>query len=256
MGGGTMLITLISPGSPVPSFSGESRTFKASVNMDDPIVRWKLDGVLVQEHIPQEYMDLPANTELSYTTTASFGIHELEIEAEKDGVLVSNSWIWNVDRVVNNCSNTYLSNSGEIYIKITDANLHQRSDGSYYVDVDWFVHGCQTTAQRAANGEIMLPLDGPCCEMIITVGVSWDYIGQPGEPSPFPDNHVQEINLCSKSGSSTFEISNNECRVFVKLHTECFAYLISEAIPPYIPAVVIPIRVCVAEENGSCSCNL
>jgi hypothetical protein len=101
MGGGGMLITLISPTSPVSNRAGESRTFKASVNMDNPIVRWKLDGVLVQAA-----MNLPANTEMSYTANAVAGIHELKVEAEKNGVLVSKSWTWNVDELISSCSNS------------------------------------------------------------------------------------------------------------------------------------------------------
>ncbi|MDK2834180.1 MAG: hypothetical protein PWP63_1267 [Methanolobus sp.] len=216
MGGGTMLITLISPGSPVSNFSGESRTFKASVNMDDPIVRWKLDGVLVQEHIPQEYMDLPANTELSYTTTASFGIHELEIEAEKDGVLVSNSWIWNVGEIVSSCSNSYMSGSGNLYIKIKNAILFRRPNGTYYVNVDWSVHGCETFRQESYPYKR--------CKMTVTTRVSWDYIAIPGQPSPYPPEQVQEIDSCSGSGSNTLEVESRNCVITIHLFVKCFAY--------------------------------
>lgn len=245
-GGGTpeLEITLISPESPVSSYAGESRIFKASVNQDDAIVRWKLDGVLVQTN-----NNPPANTDISYTDDAVFGSHELKVEAEKGGVVVSKSWTWNVDRVVNDCSNSYLSGSGEIYIDIESAILYERPNGTYYIHVDWFVHGCQTTSQRAANGEIVLPLDGPCCQMVVTTGVSWDYFGIPGEPSPYPSEQVQEIDLCSGHGSNTFEVQSRECSVFVELHTECFAY-------PIVGGVVIPIRTMVAEESGSCYCSL
>jgi len=237
MGGGTMLITLISPGSPVSDLAGESRTFKASVNIDDPVVRWKLDGVLVQEHIPQEDMDLPANTELSYTTTASFGIHELEIEAEKDGVLVSNSWTWNVDEIVGNCSKTHSSTSGDVYIQINNATLYKRSNGTYDVDVNWFVQGCE---------RLKLEYNFPApCEMTVTTNVSWDYVGIPGEPSPYPPEQIQEIDSCSGSGSNTFYIENNHCTVSVKLYVKCYAYF-----PP------IPYKIPVGFEEDSCSCSI
>lgn len=246
-GGGTpeLEITLISPETPVSNYAGEARTFKASVNLDYAIVRWKLDGVLVQTN---NYP--PANTEISYTDDAVFGSHELKVEAEKNGILVSKSWTWNVDELINSCSNFYMSESGEIYINIKNATLYKRIDGTYYVYVDWSVNGCETTRQNAANGDLVLPLpfEGPCCQMIVTAGVSWDYIGIPGEPTPYPPDQVQEIDSCSASGSNTFEVESSSCRVFIKLHTECFAH-------PIIGQLILP-RIMITMEDGSCYCSL
>ncbi len=228
-GGGTpeLEITLISPESPVFNYAGESRTFKASVNQDNVIVRWKLDGVVVQTN-----NNPPANTEISYTDDAVFGSHELKVEAEISGVLVSKSWIWNVDELVGTCTKTHLSISGDVYINIENATLYKRSNGTYYLDVNWFVHGCQTLSQDP---------DFPAtrCELIVTIGVSWNYIGIPGEPSPYPPDQVQEIDSCSGSGFNKFEVQSSECSVNINLFVKCYWYLIL-----------------LGMEEDSCSCSL
>jgi hypothetical protein len=232
MGGGGMLITLISPTSPVSNRAGESRTFKASVNMDNPIVRWKLDGVLVQAA-----MNLPANTEMSFTANAVAGIHELKIEAEKNGVLVSKSWIWNVDELISSCSKSHLSSSGDISINIANAALFRRPNGTYYVDVNWSVQGC---------GRLKLEYNFPApCEMTVTTSVSWNYVGIPGQPSPYPPAQVQEIDLCSGSGFNSFEIESISCSINIQLHVKCYAYF-----PP------VPYKILVGFETDSCSCSL
>ncbi len=233
-GGGTpeLEITLISPESPVFNYAGESRTFKASVNQDNVIVRWKLDGVVVQTN-----NNPPANTEISYTDDAVFGSHELKVEAEISGVLVSKSWIWNVDEVVGTCSITHLSISGDVYIKIENATLYKRSNGTYYLDVNWFVQGCE---------RLKLEYNFPApCEMTVTASVSWDYVGIPGEPSPYPPEQVQEIDSCSGSGSNTFEVDSSHCSVSIKLYVKCYAYF-----PP------IPSKILVGSEEDSCSCSI
>jgi hypothetical protein len=217
-GGGTpgLEITLISPSSPVSNRTGESRTFKAKVNKSNTIVKWKLDGVMVFGHLYP-----PANTELSYSTVApsGSGSHELKVEAEKNGVLVSKSWIWNIDEIIDNCSKTHLSTSGNVYIKIENATLYKRQNGTYYLDVDWFVHGCETYWQDP---------DFPAtrCEMTVTIGVSWDYIGIPGEPLPYPPDQVQEIDSCTKSGTNTFEVQSRACSVNINLFVKCYRYMI------------------------------
>ncbi|MHC1575952.1 MAG: hypothetical protein ACXQTE_01225 [Methanosarcinaceae archaeon] len=179
----------------------------------------------------------PSNTDISYTDDAVFGNHELKVEAEKSGVLVSKSWTWNVDEVVGTCSKTHMSISGDVYIKIENATLYKRPNGTYYLDVDWFVQGCE---RLKLNYNFPAP-----CEMIVTTSVSWDYLGIPGEPSPYPPDQEQEIDSCSGSGSNTFEVQSRECSVSVNLYVKCYAYF-----PP------IPPKILVGSEEDSCSCSI
>lgn len=68
-GGGTpdLEITLRSSESPV-NYAGESRTFKVTVNLNSDVLRWKLDGVVVQTN-----NNPTANTYYTYTDDAVFG---------------------------------------------------------------------------------------------------------------------------------------------------------------------------------------
>lgn len=256
MGGGGIVITRVSPLTPAYDISGSNRTFSIKVNIENPIIRWILDDVIVNEQIPSPGVNTPVNSEYSYTSEATFGNHIMKVEVEKNGVMAFIVWEWNVDECVSTCSNTFFSLSGEIYIKIKKATLYRRPNSTFYITIDWFVHGCQATNQRVSNGEIALPLCGPCCELIVKTGICWNYIGMPGGPSPYPDEQTQEIVVCSSNGSNTFESPLGQCTAYVKLQVKCFAYLISEAIPPLIPAFIIPIRTKVSEEIGVCYCYL
>ncbi|HAE41898.1 MAG TPA: hypothetical protein DCG34_03140 [Clostridiales bacterium] len=251
MGGGGMLITLISPMSPVSNRAGESRTFKASVNMDNPIVRWKLDGVLVQAA-----MNLPANTQMSYTANAVAGIHELKVEAEKNGVLVSKSWTWNVDELISSCSNSYMSSSGNVYVKIKNATLHKRPNGTYSIDIDWYVGACQSIAAGSYN---FSPVTyGPACKMIVTVGVYWNNLTYPGAPADNILQQVQETNTREASGLNTFDNVYRECRAFVKVDVECYAHPVVHLVTPEgeLNVPILTEIVTAAKENGYCACSL
>lgn len=234
MGGGGMLITLISPTSPVSNRAGESRTFKASVNMDNPIVRWKLDGVLVQAA-----MNLPANTEMSFTANAVAGIHELKIEAEKNGVLVSKSWIWNVDELISSSSNSYMSDSGNVYVKIKNATLYQKTDGTYSVDVEWSAHGCTRFNDQNLVGYKK-------CETVVTIRVTWNLLTLPGGSDPY-QQIVHRSDLCTISGSDRFDgVSRPGCSITITLKAKCWRIGLDNdcTIGAYLA------------EDGSCSCNL
>jgi len=223
MGGGypsNLQITLLSPTSPVSNYAGESRTFKTSVNMDNPIVRWKLDGVLVQEHIPHEGMDLPANTELSYTTTASFGIHELKIEAEKNDVLVSKSWTWNVDEVVGGGGSPSPTVTANAVIDIDNATLHRKADGSYYVEIEWSYLVCEGYRNEDNTYGIL------GSEVNLEFIVTWQVITYPGDPTPISaTKEIQLTNQCLAEGTETInlpeEFMNSSTTVTINLSTVC-----------------------------------
>ncbi len=253
-GGGTpaLQITLISPESPVSNRAGESRTFKASVNLDNVIVRWKLDGVLVQAA-----MNLPANTELSYTADAVAGIHELKVEAEKNGVLVSKSWTWNVDELISSGSNSYMSDSGNIYINIKNATLYKRPDGTYSVDIDWYVGACQSIVED--NDDDFSPVTyGPACKMIVTVGVYWNCLTYPGASADNILQQVQETDIREPSGFNTFDSVYRECTAFVKVDVECYAHLVYHTVvgEEEFNIVLYSEIVTAAKENGDCACSL
>jgi hypothetical protein len=214
-GGGTpeLQITLISPESPVLNYAGESRTFKASVNQDNVIVRWKLDGYLVQGN-----NNPPANSEISCTDDAVFGSHELKVEAEKNGVLVSKSWTWNVNEILGTCYSVVDGNSlkENAQIEIDEATLYRRFDGTHYVEVNW--SGITGMGYIADPKTIV-----SSCEMSVKIMVSWQVLSYPGDPEPQYVETTIDVNYCNSEGTNILDLPHpyDNITVVVYLNTKC-----------------------------------
>ena len=128
------------------------------------------------------------------------------------------------DTLINSCTREYLDGTGDIYIKFT-SKLYQRSNGSRYINVSWFVSGCQTTSKE-------FPFPAPC-EMKLTIWIS--------EPINLPAIVHQVPNSCTASGAETIDVpGNGNYRTNVKLEAKCYAYL--------------PVKTLIAIREGSCNC--
>ncbi len=216
MGGGStpeLQITLISPESPVSNYVGEVRTFKASVNQSNVIVRWKLDGYLVQGN-----NNPPANSEISYNYDAVFGSHELKVEAEKNGVLVSKSWTWNVDEILGTCNSTPDGNSvrENAQIEIDEATLYRRFDGTHYVEVNW--SGIAGMGYVADPETIV-----SSCEMSVKIIISWQVLTYPGDPEQQYVDTETEVSYCNGEGTNTLDLPYpyDNITIVVYLNTKC-----------------------------------
>jgi hypothetical protein len=130
------------------------------------------------------------------------------------------------DTLVDSCTKTHLDGTGDVYIKFT-SKLYQRSNGSRYLKVSWFVSGCQTTSK-----EFVLPAP---CEMKITIWVS--------EPITITPIVHSVPASCSASGTETIDVpSSGDYRTNVKLEVKCYAY--------------IPLKTLIATREDSCYCDI
>lgn len=230
-GGSTPLnITQISPGSPVSSRPDESRTFKAKVNKSNTIVKWKLDGNMVFAH---QYP--PANTELSYSTVApsESGSHVLKIQAEKNGLTVSKTWIWYVDETVGNGQSSPSSNSftENAVIAVDNAILYRRFDGTYYVEVHWSSLVCE--GYRSEDHTSVTS-----CDQHLQFVVSWQVITYPGDPEPSYFEQGNEVSgYCAAVGTEVIELPpsfmNSSPSVRINLTVDC--HLLKYFIPVTLP---------------------
>ncbi|MDD2613708.1 MAG: hypothetical protein PHH67_00040 [Methanosarcina sp.] len=128
------------------------------------------------------------------------------------------------DTLINSCTREFLDGTGDIYIKFT-SKLYQRSNGSRYMNVSWFVSGCQTTSK-----EFQFPAP---CEMTVTIWIS--------EPINLPAIVHQVPSSCTASGAETIDVpSNGSYKTNVKLEAKCYAYL--------------PAKILIANRENSCNC--
>ncbi|WP_135389315.1 hypothetical protein [Methanolobus halotolerans] len=113
-----------------------------------------------------------------------------------------------------------------VYINFT-GKLYERSNGSRYINVDWFVSGCQTTSKK---------FNSPApCEMKITIWVS-----EPISLTPIVHSVPES---CSASGNDYIDVpSSGDYRTNVKLEVKCYAYL--------------PLKTLVGMREDSCYCDI
>ncbi|ABE52079.1 hypothetical protein [Methanococcoides burtonii] len=221
-GGGTpdLEITLISPESPISNYAGESRTFKASVNLNCNVLRWKLDGVVVQTN------NYPtANTDYTYIDDAVFGSHELKVEAEKDGVVVSKSWIWNVDEIAGTGQSSPDTNSAteNASIEIDNSILYHKFDGTYYIEIHWSSLVCE--GYRAQNHTIVTS-----CDQSLQFVITWQVITYPEDPEPAHfEREIEVHNYCNGEGIEVIDLPSHfmdsSTSVRINLTAECHALI-------------------------------
>lgn len=219
MGGGyppDLQITLVSPTSPVSNYAGESRDFKAKVNLNSDVLRWKLDGVVVQTN-----NNPIANTDYTYTDNAVFGSHELKVEAEKSGVVVSKSWTWNVDEIAGTGQSSPDSNSVTEYavIEIDNAILYKKFDGTYYIEIHWSSLVCE-------GYKVQDHTSVTSCDQFLQFVVTWQVITYPGDPETVHvEDEIEVNNYCTGEGIQTINLPSHfidsSTSVRINLTAEC-----------------------------------
>ncbi len=149
---------------------------------------------------------------------------DIMCEKQKDQLLKTKSSLG--DTLVDSCNQEHFDATGDVYIKYT-ATLYERSNGSRYIYVDWFVSGCQTTSQ-----EFVLPAP---CEMKITIWVS--------KPITITPTVHSVPESCSASGTDIIDVpSSGDYRTNVKLEVKCYAYL--------------PLKTLIVTREDSCYCDI
>jgi hypothetical protein len=96
--------------------------------------------------------------------------------------------------------------------KLNSAELHQRSNGTRYVTVDWYVGGCLAYSKEFTATR---------CELSTTIKVSW----------PDGSSEVVKpvyIDYCIQSGTDNIDVSPSASSysVEVKVHVECWVWVI------------------------------
>ncbi|MDW7730884.1 MAG: hypothetical protein SCH66_00470 [Methanolobus sp.] len=151
---------------------------------------------------------------------------DIMCEKQKEQLLKTKSSLG--DTLVDSCNQEHFDATGDVYIKYT-AKLYERSNGSRYINVDWFVSGCQTISK-----EFNFPAP---CDMKITIWVS-----EPITLTPI----VHSSDSCSASGSEVIDVpSSGDYRINMKLEVKCYAYLV-----PFAPKSLV------GTAEDSCYCDI
>ncbi|WP_305066325.1 hypothetical protein [Methanoculleus sp.] len=207
-GGNPPVVTLIEPEDPdVGDPVGAERMFTAECDQPATLTFY-LNGDPV-------HTSDPGVQQASYTfPSAPLGQHMVRVVAANENGTGENYWTWNVfdaDTPIGSCGPAQEVKPNAV-AKLNSAELYQRSNGTRYVTVGWYVGGCYAYSKEFTATR---------CELSTTIKVSW---------SGGSNEIVKPVytDYCIQSGTDNIEVSSSASSysVEVKMHTECWVWVV------------------------------